>query len=501
MKQTRRDFIRTAALSGAALATGNLWGAPAAAVAGGGKESGADKVDTWEYSRRIRVERSCDILIAGGGPAGVAAAVAAARLGARVVVAEATGCLGGMGTSGLVTAFDPMANGERMLVGGIMREIVYKMWERGFLSPATNPDIFAKRYMYWTPFQAEGYKLLLDEMVQEAGVEVRFFTRVIDADADPRRGEVRGAVLQNQQGLTLMEAEKFIDCTGDAILSEMCGARYRQAGRDTPKIMPATLCSYFAGVDFSRAVHVGTGHPILLKAIADGHFSQYDKHLPGLSQVDGSLGYLNGGQVFGLDALSNRSMSEGMMKGRRIVREYLDFYRKYVPGFENAQLAATGSTMGIRESRRVAGEYELTIDDYLARRTFPDQIAIFNKSVDIHAYEPTEEEFQRYSREYNQTHKLKPGEYFGIPYSILVPKGWSNLWVAGRCSSSDIQVHGAIRVQPPASMMGQAAGTAAVQSLRTGQPAADLNTEMLVTTLRSAGANLPQEKLSKTMTR
>jgi hypothetical protein len=147
------------------------------------------------------------------------------------------------------------------------------------------------------------------------------------------------------------------------------------------------------------------------------------------------------------------------------------------------------------------GEYELNYDDYASKRQFPDQIGIFNKAVDIHAYNASEEEFQRYYLEHEKVARLKPGEFFGIPYSILVPKGWSNLWAAGRCNSSDVKVHGSIRVQPAASMMGQAAGTAAVQSIKTGQPACDLNTETLIKTLRTAGANLPQQTLSVRMTR
>ena len=137
----------------------------------------------------------------------------------------------------------------------------------------------------------------------------------------------------------------------------------------------------------------------------------------------------------------------------------------------------------------------------LARRQFPDQIAVFNKAVDIHVYDDSDAEYERYYKEYHQTGRLKPGECYGIPYGILVPKGWRNLWVAGRCNSSDVQVHGSIRVQPAASMMGQAAGTAAVQSNATGQPACNLDTAQLVETLRSQKAYLPQQELRKTMTR
>lgn len=498
MKQSRRKFIKTSTVGAVAASTG-LMGF--AGMAGACSTASGPDGGSFQFSRKIPIDKEYDVVIAGGGPAGIGAAIAAARSGVKVLLIEAMGCLGGMGTSGLVTAFDPMANGDEMLVGGIMREIVMKMYERGFLGPTEKPEIFTKRYHHWTRFHAEGYKLLLDEMVTEAGIETRFFTRVIDADVDSAKGKVKGVIQQNMEGLRYIKAKTFIDCTGDAILADLCGAKCREAGRDTPGIMAPTLCSYMANVDFTRAKGGSTNSPYLLKAIEEGHFSQPDKHLPGIYHVGQTIGFLNGGHVFGCNSVNCESLTNGMMRGRKLVQEYISYYKKYVPGFEDIELVTTASLMGVRESRRIVGEYELTYDDYAAKRKFPDQIGIFNKAVDIHAYDNTEEEFQRYYEEFEKVARLKPGEYFGIPYSIIVPKGWTNLWVAGRCNSSDVKVHGSIRVQPAASMMGQAAGTAAVQSIRTGQPANDLNTETLVQTLRQAGANLPQETLSKEMTR
>jgi hypothetical protein len=498
----RRDFIKQSTASSLAASVGLVGLAGFANVKTAGATNAETAAKTYRFSRNIPVDDVVyDLIIAGGGPAGISAGIAAARLGAKVLIIEAMGCLGGMGTSGLVTAFDPMANGEEMLVGGIMREIVEKLYRRGFLGPNEKPEIFMKAYHHWTPFQLEGYKLLLDELVTEANIEVRFFTKVIEADVDRKKGIVNGIIQQNVEGLRYLKAKTYIDCTGDAILSNLCGVTCREAGKDTLNIMPATICSYYSNIDYSKAVFVGTQHPLLMKAIKDGHFTQPDRHLPGVSRVGHTLGYLNGGHVFGLDALRCKSLTDGMMLGRKIVQEYLSFYRKYVPGYENIELVTTASLMGVRESRRIVGEYELTFDDYISKREFPDQIGIFNKFVDIHAYDSSEEEFKRHIKESEKIGKLKPGEYFGIPYSILAPKGWSNLWVAGRCSSSDVQVHGSIRVQPAASMMGQAAGTAAVQSIQTGQPACDLNTETLVATLRVAGAKLPQPTLSPQMTR
>jgi hypothetical protein len=462
---------------------------------------------TYSLQRNIPIEEGYDLVVAGGGPAGSAAAICAARLGAKVLLIESTGCLGGMGTSGLVTAFDPMANGECMLVGGLMKEIVEALFARGFLESGIDPDTWRRKFLSWTPFNAEGYKLLLDELTTAAGVEARFFSRVIDVDIDGNNQRVNGVIINNVEGYSFISAKTFIDCTGDAILANLCGCDCWEAGRDTPNIMPATLPSLFAGIDWNRvdAYRQKEGHEqqsgIIRKGIADGMFVQPDPFLVGMSKIGKTTGYLNGGHLFNLNALRCEDLSRNVMLGRRIAQDYLAFYRKYIPGCENMEHVTTASLMGIRESRRIKGEYVLKIDDYMARREFPDQIGLFNKFVDIHPYSTSEEEYQRFINESHKRLRLNPGEYFGIPYGILVPKGWQNLWVAGRCASSDVHVHGSIRVQPACSMMGQAAGTAAIQSMKTGQPGYDLNTTMLIETLRKADAYLPQKNLSKHLTK
>ena len=479
----RRSFLKSSVLgaSGAlGVAAAGLPPHAASAETPAAKPAGQE---TYRLTREIPVEGGFDLIVAGGGPAGTAAAVCAARLGAKVLLLEATGCLGGMGSSGLVTGFCPSSDGNRMLACGLMREIVSIMQRRGFLGPQVTPDFYERRFGCWTPFQAEGYKIVLDELATTAGVEVRYFTRVVEADAI--RGTVRGVIAHNIEGFRCLRGRTFIDGSGDAVLAALCGAKCREAGRDTPHIMPPSLCALVAGIDWERASKPDWNNPrdeqkLLEKAIADGFFSEPDRHFPGMVRVGHSTGMLNAAHVFHTNALRSRSLSEAMVKGRRRVQEYVAFYRKYVPGCEQIEEVTTGNLMGVRESRRIVGEYELVFADFIARRQFPDQIGVYNFPVDIHPYDNSNAEYQRFYNDYNKTGHLNRGECYGIPYGILVPKGWRNLWVAGRCNSSDVRVHASVRAQPAASMMGQAAGTAAVQSIATGQPACELDTEKLV---------------------
>ena len=429
---------------------------------------------------------------------------------ARVLLAEATGCLGGMGTSGLVSTFGPMGDGTRPLVGGFTRELIETMHARGFLGPDVTPEFWTTHYNRWIPFKPEGLKRLLDEFLVNAGVEIRFFTRVIDADAAGKH--VNGAVISNIEGYRYIRAKTYVDATGDAVLADLCGAPCLVAGRDWNDTAPGSLCSLYGGIDWDDpaygtdytgrdAIKLKTKKEFLQKAVDDGHFSQPDRHMPGMNKIGHSVAQLNAGHVFGLDALNARSLTEGMIFARKLAVEYTEFFRKYVPGCENIEHLTTAPAMGVRDTRRIVGEFELTFEDYLNGRQFPDQVAVYNRPPDVHPTSFDIREFERHVRQMEGNEKLGRGDCVGIPYSILVPKEWENLWVAGRCHSSETRVHGSIRAQSAAYMMGQAVAAAAKQSIDTGQPACDLNTETLVESLRAAGAFLPQPKLSKTMTR
>jgi ribulose 1,5-bisphosphate synthetase/thiazole synthase len=463
---------------------------------------------SYQLSRTIPSDPGYDLVVAGGGPAGTAAAVCAARLGLKVLLAEATGCLGGMGTSGLVASFGPVSDGERMLVGGFMKELLATMWEQKAFAPQVTQDYLDKQLNRWVPFSPEHLKRILDEFAVQAGVEVRFFTRVVEADVSGKR--VNGVVVSNVEGLRYVPAKAFVDATGDAALAALAGAECKVVLRDTETVAPSTLCSLLAGMDWNDPAYAGNGidavkarvrNELVPKAIDDGFFTQEDRFFPGMNRVGPQGATLNAGHVFNLNPLSVRSLSDGMVFGRKLAVEYTEFYRKYVPGCEQVELLTTAPVMGVRDSRRIVGEFELKIEDFLARRQFPDQVAVYNRPTDVHPSDTSKKEYERFLKDFHGKDNLGRGESVGIPYSILVPRGSQNLWVAGRCHSSDTKVHGSIRAQSAAYMMGQAVGTAAAQSIATGQPANDLDTSELVESLRRQGAYLPQGSLAREMTR
>lgn len=438
--------------------------------------------------RSIKTEEGYDVVVAGGGPAGTAAAYGAGKLGKKVLLIEAMNCLGGMGTAGLVAAFGPMSDGVRQLTRGFIGEVVNRLYQQGWMEYGVTPEAWETSYMRWTQYNPEGLKIVYDELMQEAGVEVRFLTRVVDADVE--ENHVNGVVIHNVDGYSFIKAKAYIDATGDAVLADMCGADYYEAYRDTDKGQPSTVVSIWGDIDWDKAApHQAEHKELIIKAIADGRFTVADRQF-GINRVGKNTGYLNAGHLFKVNPVDNKSVSEALIWGRRQLLEYEDFLRKDLPGLENAVLLSTGSLLGNRESRRIIGEEQLTKEDFFAKRQFDNQIAVYNRFMDIHPYDESLEEWERFQK-FHSKYQLGVGNCLGIPYGILVPKGWKNLWVAGRCVSVDNQVLGTIRSQPCCSAMGHAAGCAAALSVDTEKTAQELDVSRLQAVLREQGAYLP----------
>lgn len=444
----------------------------------------------YTFSRTIPTDREYDLVVAGGGPAGCAAAICAARMNKRVLLVEASGALGGMGTNGLVANWYSLSDGERILTQGLFWEILEKAQEGGYLPP--HVDIHSVEFKHChgigTGFNPEGVKCILDELCVRSGVEVRFGTRLIDADFT--EGHINGVILHNVEGCRYVPAQTFVDATGDAVLSDLCQVPCLVAGIDTEQIMAPTLCAVVANVDWSQFDSI-TQRAIIADGIKDGFFTQDDHHVPGLFQTGDTYGIQNAGHLFGMNALQCKSLSDGYMLGRKLATEYTDFYRRYLKGCERIQLLATASLMGVRESRRVVGDYQLCYEDFQQRKHFSDQVGVYNKAIDIHPYNTSQEELERHLEEFERKDKPAPGESYGLPYRIMVNRDYDNLWFAGRCVSSDTKVNGALRDQPACYMLGEAAGVAAALCLETGSNAATLDTDLLTGKLREQGAYIP----------
>ncbi len=452
------------------------------------------------FQKDLPISATADVCVVGGGPSGVAAALSAARNGAKTLLIERFGFLGGNATAAQVPAFAPFSDRTRAIVRGIGWEVMTEM-QRRIGRPVPDPNEYKVPQdlarMDWVPIDVERLKVLYDELCAKAGVEVLFHTQVPEI---LRVGDgITGLVLANKDGLTCAEASVFVDATGDADLAARAGCPFEQ-GDEEGNTQGMTLCFTVANGNreayLSYVYRTGDGFlaRLVLEARNAGDFDLPDASLVGLSFKNDTVAGANMGHVYGYRSTEARSVSAAEQEGRRVVQKLLPFLRQYVPGQEHLFLVSTGPAIGVRESRRIVGDYRLTLDDYLNCRTFPDDIARNAYFIDLHALTTAEAARAKQISDArgSNSQSLPPGKSHGIPYRCLLPQGVKNLLVAGRSLSADRSVQGAARVMPVCFALGEAAGLAATMALQEAGNVRAISVPALRKLLQTQGAWLEE---------
>ncbi|GAB2720978.1 FAD-dependent oxidoreductase [Paenibacillus thermoaerophilus] len=442
-------------------------------------------------------EYRVDVAVLGGGPAGIAAAVAAARNGARTLLAERYGFLGGMSTLALVYPWMTFhtAAGEQV-IRGIAQEIVDRLMRRN-ASPGHLRDTIGFVHTL-TPYHPEAFKVLAFDMLQEAGAELLLHAWAVDADCVG--GELRSVTLQTKSGPVRVRARMFVDATGDGDIAAFAGAPWEQ-GNANGKTQPMTMKFRMRGVDFSEIKAYMRRHPedfyrksliseldrLPLTGVAGFYSKWREAALP--IPRDGVLLFAGPGEdeavvnvsrVSGLNPMDARDLTSAEIEGRRQVEMIESFLRQSIPGFGRARVTQVGTQIGVRETRRIAGKYVLTGEDVLTGRRFPDAVARSGYPIDIHQPEGkgVTEGF------------IEAGGAYDIPYRCLLPQGVFNLVMAGRCLSASHEAQATARLTPSCMALGQAAGTAAALAAADGRSAEDVPIELLQERLLRGGAEL-----------
>ncbi len=445
--------------------------------------------------REVPVFAETDVLIIGGGPAGLGAALGAAEAGANVLLAERYGFLGGSATAALVITFMsshtqqptedigiadqlfPNDHGAgRPVVGGVLERLLDRLVAHGgAMAPSLQTG-------YVCPFDAEAFKTVALQMLDEAGVDYLLHALATDILGDE---EIEGVVFETKSGPGVIKARLVIDCTGDGDVAAKAGALF-EVGRDTDGLVqPMTLMfrlSGFLGTRFKEYVKQNPndwcGVNGLWKLIevastkGDLEMPRDDILLFGTShEQDLSINSTRISHVLGTDVWD---LTFAECQGRHQMEHLASFLRQYVPGFERTYISQSATTVGVRETRRIVGDYRITARDILEARKFDDVIARGTYPLDIHDPEGKGTLLRR----------LPPGEAYDIPLRSLFPKGLRNLLVAGRCISGTHEAHSSYRIMPLCLATGQAAGVCAALAIRNGMypreiPVAQVQQELI----------------------
>ena len=448
-----------------------------------------------------------DVLICGGGTAGSVAGIAAARQGAKTFIVEQFGFLGGSQTAALVLPLMQFTTGGMQLVRGLHQEIMDRCDALG----GGNESTF---------FNPELLKYVLEDMVLESGCEVLYHTFVSNAvlhetgpdashSASPTTASLGAIEVVNKSGKRWIEARQFVDCTGDADVAALARAPFESGRPEDGLNQSASLRFLMGGVDCAALVEFlhssghyatdpkrfdcgfakGVGENILgtlmAQAEADGVISSEVAGYLQFFSIPGRPGELafNCPRVTHINGAKAEDLTQVQLRGRKSIPQVIEFCKRYLPGFDNAYLSQTAPMPGIRESRRIVGEYTLTAEDFYAARKFDDGIAKSCYGIDVH--NPS-------GGGVKMIH-MPEGDWQEIPYRCLVPQRVDNLLVAGRCISASFEAQAAIRIEPTCRAMGEAAGVAAALCARDGVAPRALDVGVLLEELRRLGAEVGGE--------
>lgn len=410
-----------------------------------------------------------EVVVCGGGPGGFCAAIAAARAGADTLLIERFNCLGGMATAGLINPFMAWTTEGKVVNAGLFAEIVSRLDAAGGWGRQD------RDYAHGA-FDQEIMKQVLQDMALTAGVRLRLHSFLVGVTA--AGGHVARLGVASKSGLQAIGGDVFVDGTGDADLSAWAGAPFEQGRPQDGLCQPMTLCFRMVGVDEERMLPRPEINALYEAAKARGDLhNPRENVLVFWSTHTGEL-HFNTTRIVGKQATDVEDLTAAEIEARKQVTELVAFLRAEVAGFENAYLSNSAAVIGVRESRRVLGDYVLTSEDVLSARDFEDGIARASYCVDIHNPAGTGTLIQH----------VPPGQSYAIPYRCLTPQGFDNLLVAGRPISSDHAAHSSLRVMPIAMNIGQAAGLAAAHAVQRQTAVREVDVRELRAELREQGA-------------
>lgn len=441
-----------------------------------------------------------DVIVAGGGIAGSLAAVAAARHGARVLVVEETGFLGGCLTSSGTGPMMTFHAGEKQVIKGLGEELIERLKAKN-LSPGHTVDSTGYTYTV-TPFDAEGMKRELELMVSESGADILYHAKIVSCAVS--NGKAESLTVTSMGDMITVKGSVFIDSTGDAILLKLANVPVISGRKGDGFNQPMTMNFRLSGVDISLIRKTMEEHVELFPFLAP-HEKGLEKKASRLSfsgfqdimkagiasgelDIDRDIVLcfetntpdeviVNMTRIPGLDPLNPFDISKAEMEGRRQVWEMYGFLKRHVPGFSDAVLVSSGPRIGVRSSGRMAGVYAISAEDILEETKFKDGIACCGYPIDIHS-EGAE----------TKTTFLRWGGYYSIPYRCLINSSVSNIMAAGRDISCTFEAHASLRVSPCCTATGQAAGTAAAIAAMKSISPLDVDTDELRLILREDGA-------------